>query len=118
MGVGGHFRGGNTIATQHTDSRGEAEFTGIHLRKLTGDFTTRVLARSGERTGTVNVLQKVANAPAPPEGWTSRKRLVMLGVAGAGVAAGVVALLYGGGSSTPAAGLTVTPGNPLTTGPR
>jgi hypothetical protein len=118
IGVGGHFRGGNTIDTQQTNSQGEAEFTGIHVRKLTGDFTTRVLARSGDRTGTTNVVQKVSTGNRPAEGWTSRRRLVMLGIAGAGVAAAIVVATYGNGSSTQAAGFSVTPGNPVTTGPR
>lgn len=118
IGVGGHFRGGSTIATEKTDSRGEAEFKGIHLRKLTGDFTTRILARSGERKGSATLRQSITSAPAPELGWRSRRRLTMLAVAGAGVAAGVVAATYGGSSTPPATGLTVTPGNPSTTGPR
>jgi hypothetical protein len=118
MGVGGHFRGGDTIRTERTDSRGEVQFTGIHLRRLTGDFTTRVLARSGNRTGTASVTQKVSGAPARVEGWSSRRRLIMLGVAGAGVAAGITALVYDNDPTTPSAGLTVTAGSPLTTGPR
>ena len=119
MGVGGHFRGGTTVATTQTDSQGQAEFTGIHLRGLTGDFTTRVLARSGDRTGSASLVQKVSAGTAPPQqGWMSRRRLVILGVAAAGIAAGVVAATYGGESSTPAIGLTVTPGIPVTTGPR
>ena len=119
IGVGGHFRGGSTIATEQTDSRGEAEFSGIRVRNLSGDFTTRVMARSGARTGTANVVQKVSGSGvAPAAGWLSRKRLIMLGVVGAGVAASVVAATYGGDLTTEAAGFTVTPGNPVTTGPR
>jgi hypothetical protein len=119
IGVGGHFRGGETIATTHTDSQGEAQFRGIHLRPLTGDFTTRILARRGDRTGTAQVIQKVSAAPAADQGWRSRRRLVMLGVAGAGVAAGIVAAFYGNESSTPTvSGLSVTPGNPVATAPR
>ncbi|HYP04930.1 MAG TPA: hypothetical protein VER03_01740 [Bryobacteraceae bacterium] len=119
IGAGGHFRGGDTIATERTDSKGEAEFSGIRLRKITGEFITRVLARSGARTGSATLTQTITNAPAPAQTWRSRRRLVMLGVAGAGIAAGVVAATYGGGSTAPAtAGVTVTPGNPTTTGPR
>jgi hypothetical protein len=118
IGAGGHFPGGATISTRETDSRGEVDFTGIQLRTVTGDFTTRVLARSGSRTGSATVVQKVPPAPAVTNGWSSRRRALMLGIAGAGVVAGIVAALSGGESSSPTTGLSVTPGIPLTSGPR
>jgi hypothetical protein len=120
LGVGGHFRGGSTIATKETDSDGNVEFTGIRLRQLTGDFTTQIKARKGESTGAAQARQKVSSAPfAEPKGLFSRKHMLMMAVAGAGVTAGIlVATLDGSGGSTPARGITVTPGSPVTGGPR
>lgn len=120
IGVGGHFRGGSTIATKETDSGGNVEFTGIGLRPLTGDFTTQIKARKGDSTGAAQARQKVSAAPFPEsKGFFSRKHLLMMAIAGAGVTAGIlVATLDGSGGSTPARGLTVTPGSPVTGGPR
>lgn len=120
IGTGGHFRGGSTIATKETDSDGNVEFTGIGLRRLTGDFTTQIKARKGEQTGATQARQKVSAAPfAEPKGLFTRKHVIMMAIAGAGVAAGVVAALHDGSNgSTVASGLTVTPGSPVTGGPR
>ena len=118
IGVGGHFRGGDTVATHRTGKDGTVEFSGIHLRQITGEFNTKILARRGSETGSAIVVQKVTAAPAPAEGIFSRKRMILMGVAAVGVAAGVAIAIYGNGSDNPAAGLTVTPGNPTTTGPR
>jgi hypothetical protein len=117
-GVGGHFRDGGTIATTQTDSDGTADFRGIRLRRTSGEFATRILARRGDRTGAADVRQTVSMAPDSPEGKFSRKRLIMLAIAGAGVAAGVVAAMYGDSGPAPTTGMTVTPGSPTTTGPR
>lgn len=119
IGVGGHFRGGMTIATKETDSDGKVEFSGIGLRQIAGDFTTQIKARKGDRTGSAQVMQKVSAAPNAAEGFLSKRHLWMMAVAGAGVAAGVVAATYNG-SSAPASAptLTVTPGSPVTGGPR
>jgi hypothetical protein len=117
-GVGGHFHDGGTIATTHTNADGTADFRGIRLRRTAGDFSTRILARRGDRSGTADVRQTVSLAPDSVEGTFSRKRLIMLAIAGAGVVAGVVAATYNGSGSAPETGMTVTPGSPITTGPR
>jgi hypothetical protein len=119
LGAGGHFRGGETIATKETGADGTVEFSGIHLRKVPGTFTTRILARKGFRTGSTEVTQNASTTAAEPAGGRfSRRTLVMMAVAGAGVAAGVVAATCCGSSGPTAPSLTVTPGAPATTGPR
>ena len=117
-GAGGHFRDNTTISTQETDADGHARFTGIRLRKVLGEFSTTLKARRGEHVGSTQVLQKVSPAPPPPEGLFSRKRIVMMSIAGAGMAAAIVAATYGGSSSAPAPSLTVRPGSPVTGAPR
>jgi hypothetical protein len=117
-GAGGHFRDRTTISTQETDSDGEARFTGIRLRNVLGEFSTTLKARRGENFGSTQVLQRVSSSAPAPERFFSRKRVVMMSVAGAGVAAAVVAATYGGTSATTAPSLTVTPGSPVTSAPR
>jgi hypothetical protein len=119
MGAGGHFRGGGTISTKETDSDGTVEFSGIRLRKIPGSFTTRILARKGHRTGSAELTQTATLAPVRSrEGRFSRRNVAMMAVAGAGIAAGVVAAACCGASRPEAPQLTVTPGVPTTTGPR
>ena len=119
MGAGGHFRGGETIATKETDSDGTVEFSGIRLRKVAGSFTTRILARKGFRTGSTDLTQKASIAAVQSQaGRFSRRNVIMMAVAGAGVAAGIVAATCCGSGPQAAPSLTVTPGIPTTTGPR
>jgi hypothetical protein len=119
LGAGGHFRGGATIATKQTDADGTVEFSGIHLRKVPGNFTTRILARKGFRSGAAEVTQNASMTIAEPKvGRFSRRTVVMMTVAGAGIAAGVVAATCCGSSGASIPSLTVTPGAPTTTGPR
>jgi hypothetical protein len=119
IGAGGHFSGGSTIASKETNSDGTVEFSGIRLRDLTGDFTTNIRARKGDRTGSAQVTQKVSMAPAAEEGPWSRRRVLMVAIAAAGVTAGVLAAILGDSSGgAPASALTVTPGSPITGGPR
>ena len=118
MGPGGHFSGGMTIATKESDSDGRVAFSGIHLRKVTGDFTTQIRARRGDRTGAAQVTQKVSNASTADETFFSRRHILMMAIAGAGVAAGVAAAIVGHSDGPAAPPLTVTPGTPTTGGPR
>jgi hypothetical protein len=120
MGAGGHFRGGGTIATKVTDSDGTVQFSGIHLRKVAGDFTTRILARKGFRAGSAQLTQTASNTAAdePKKGLFSTRNKIIMGVAAAGVAAGIAAAVCCGGEAPAAPSFTVTPGAPTTTGPR
>jgi hypothetical protein len=117
-GVGGHFRDNTTIATQSTDSEGQAGFTGIRIRNVLGEFTTTLKARRGDSVGSTRLVRKVSPPSPVAEGFFSRRRVVMMSIAAAGIAAAVVTALYDGESAAPAPGLRVTPGSPITTGPR
>jgi hypothetical protein len=118
IGPGGHFRDRTTIATQSTDTQGQADFTGIQIRNVLGEFTTTLKARRGESAGSTQVVRKVAPAPPAVDGFFSRRRVLMMSIAAAGIAAAVVTAMYDGESAAPAPGLRVTPGSPITTGPR
>lgn len=119
MGAGGHFRGGETIATRETDSQGTVEFSGIRLRKVNGSFTTRILARKGFRTGSAEMTQRASTtALQPAQGLFSRRNVIMMAIAGTGIAGGIVAATCCGSSGPATPSFTVTPGAPTTTGPR
>ena len=119
MGAGGHFRGGETIATQTTDSDGTVQFSGIHLRKVGGDFTTRILARKGYRTGSTELRQTASTAAVErKKGLLSTRNVIIMAVAGAGIAAGIAVTTCCGSNTPSTPSFTVTPGSPTTTGPR
>ena len=119
FGVLGSGMVGSTIATKETNSDGTVEFSGIRLRNLVGDFTTRIRARKGDRTGSAQVTQKVSTAPVGEDEFWSRRHVLMVAIAAAGVAAGIIAATVGGADGgAPATTLTVTPGSPITGGPR
>ena len=120
MGAGGHFRGGDTIATKVTDSDGTVQFSGIHLRKVAGDFTTRILARKGLRSGSTQLTQTASNTAAvePKKALLSTRNKIIMAVAGAGIAAGIAAAVCCGSEAPSGPTFTVTPGVPTTTGPR
>ena len=118
IGVGGHFRDHTTIATESTNTQGEADFKGIRIRNVLGEFTTTLKARSGDSFGSTQIVRKVSPPPPTVEGFFSRRRVLIMSIAAAGVAAAVVTAMYDGESSAPAPGLRVTPGSPVTTGPR
>jgi hypothetical protein len=120
VGSGGHFAGGSTIATRQTDSDGIVDFSGIRLRKLNGDFAVKIRARKESLTGSTQVVEKVSWVAEGPQSFFSPRHVLMMWIAGAGVAAGILAATIGGpnGGTPAAAGLTVTPGTPITGGPR
>lgn len=122
IGAGGAFRNGHTTHTMMTNGDGIVEFEGIHVRRVPGDFNVRLIARSGRHSATAFVQQKTTELETSPRtGMLSKRNLVMFGVIGAGVAAGVTAALVSGNSKpatpTPATP-SLTPGFPIFAGQR
>ncbi len=121
-GPGAAFPWGNEIATKQTGTDGRATFTGMKLRKQSGEFPIRLIASAGGHTSSITAMQSVSfDEPAPvvqPKRWSSRK-IAIVTVIAAGVAAGLVVAFYGGGSSQPASsGAGITSGNATVTGPQ
>jgi hypothetical protein len=121
-GAGAAFAWGSELSTKQTNSDGRVTFSGMKLRPVEGEFPIRITAVSNGISSSVTALQSVrASAPAPvaTSRWSKRK-LVMLGVVGAGTAAAIIAATSGNGGAAPATTATggFTPGFPITTGPR
>ena len=122
VGPGASFSGGNEISTKQTDAEGRVTFNGMRLRKITGEFPIRLIASANGHKTSLTAMQSVsADEPAPvvePRRWSHRK-LMILGVVSAGVAAGLIVALHGGSSSQPASsGAGITSGIPTVTGPQ
>jgi hypothetical protein len=119
IGAGGSFSGGDTIKSKTTNSEGTVDFTGIHIRPTTGEIPVRIVARLGKQTGSTTAYQKAADVapPATPEIRLSRRRMAMFGIIAGGVTAAVLAATLNGDSPSQPA-FSVTPGTPVTTGPR
>jgi hypothetical protein len=116
IGAGGSFAGGDTVRTKTTSSDGTAEFRGIHIRPVTGDIPIRIVARAGQQFAATTVHQKAADIEAP-EATLSRRRVAMIAILGGGATAAVLALTMGGDEPARPP-FNVTPGSPVTTGPR
>lgn len=117
VGAGGSFFFGDTIKTKTSGSDGIVEFSGIHIRSVTGEIPIRIIARHGIQTGSVTVRQKATDTAPGPEARFSKRRIAMIAILAGGVAAAVVVgTMNGDEPSHPA--FNVTPGNPVTTGPR
>jgi hypothetical protein len=117
IGAGGSFRGGDTIKTKTSGSDGTVEFSGIRLRSVTGEIPIRIVARHGKQTGSTMVRQKATDVAPGPETRFSKRRLAMIAILAGGIAGAVVAATMNGDEPTQPA-FNVTPGNPVTTGPR
>ncbi len=127
LGTGGHFGGnivtgqfaGDTVATKHTDEHGRVAFRNIHLRELEGEFPIRIVAAHQNLSASVTATQTNARVAAPPKARSSRRKLTILAIAGAGAAAGLVAAFHNGEENeTRPAVFNTTPGMPVFTGPR
>jgi hypothetical protein len=115
-GASGVFANGSRTLTVMSDSQGRAVAHGFHPNNVQGNLQMRVTASSQGRVASVTISQTntvagVAAGAAAGIG-ISAKVLIILAVAGAAVAGGVVAATHGGSSSTPApTPTTVTPGS-------
>ena len=117
IGAGGSFTGGDTVKTKTTDSDGTVDFTGIHIRRTTGDIPIRIVARAGIQTGTTTAHQKATNVDLGDRSMVSKRRIALISIIGGGVTAAILAGVMGGDEPAQPA-FSVTPGNPVTTGPR
>ena len=117
-GVGAYFGEPfhNAIATKETDDDGRVAFRRIHLRKLTGEFPVRVLARRGELSGEASASQTNSDVAEGPEKRFSRRRMVIYGILAGGAAAGIITGLHNADKGPSV--FSVTPGAPTLSGPR
>ena len=121
-GPGAAFSWGHEISTKQTGADGRVTFSNMRLRKQPGEFPIRLVATANGRTSSIIAMQSVsADEPAPavePKRWSKRK-IVILSVVSAGVAAGLVAAFYHGESSTSptTTGTGIVAGTPTVTGP-
>jgi hypothetical protein len=117
IGAGGSFRGGHTVSTKTTGSDGLAGFEGISLRRVTGEIPIRIIAHRGRQTASTTVRQNAADTAPASDAGRPRRRLAIMAIAAGGITAGVLAGILGGDDAPPPA-FNVTPGSPVTTGPR
>jgi hypothetical protein len=117
IGAGGSFSGGETVKSKTTGSDGTVDFRGIRIRPVTGDIPIRIVARHGLQVGSTTAHQKAAVVEASSDATFSRRRLAIIGVAAAGATAAILAMTMNGDAPSQPA-FTVTPGTPVTTGPR
>jgi hypothetical protein len=111
------FANGTRIQTVQTDDNGHAAVRGIRPNGIPGTYRIQVEARSDAQTASGVVTQYNMAVAAKQK---SGKWLVILAVAGAAVAGGVVAGVRSGssGSSTPSAIIGISPGTAAVGAPR
>ena len=120
-GTGARFAWGSEISTKQTGSDGRVTFGGMRLRALEGEFPIRIVAAHNGMAVKTTATQFVSAAgdPPPAKRWTSKRTLTILGIAGAGAAAAIVAATVGGDTvDTPTTPGSYTPGLPVFSGPR
>jgi|SRR5215469_12811033 len=110
QGAGGTFAGGAQTLTVMTDNLGRAVASGLRVNKVAGNWTMRVNASFGGRTGSAAITQTnaVAAATAGAAGGAavSAKLIVIVAVIAGAAAGGAVAATHSGNSSNNS---TVTP---------
>lgn len=119
-GPGGMFANQQRQLKTRTNSQGQA-FAPFIPNKETGRFEIKVTARSGDRVAEVSIPQ--SNSTKPRTGETAGphrpwyRNWKYWAIAGGATAGIVLAVTYGGGSSSPTT-IILTPGTPVVTGPR
>ena len=119
QGPGGTFANGASSLTTTTDARGRASARGIQFNEQAGPMQIRVAASYAGQTASAVINQSNVVGPVVSGGSssggagggglsTTAKILILVGIAGAGAAAGIVAT-RGGSSGTP------TPATPTAT---
>jgi hypothetical protein len=117
IGAGGSFAGGETVKSKTTASDGTVDFRGLRVRRIAGDIPIRIVARRGQHVGSAIAHQKAADTDAGSDAILSKRRIAIIGVAAAGVTAAILAATMNGSEPAQPA-FNVTPGAPVTTGPR
>jgi hypothetical protein len=106
QGAGGAFANGAQTLTVMTNAEGRAAATGLRVNKIAGNWSIRVNASFGERSGTVSISQTNAVAAAAGAGAAtgtvlSTKLIIILAVvAGAAAAGGAIAATRSSGSGS------------------
>jgi hypothetical protein len=117
-GPGAVFANGTRIQTVQTGDNGQAAVRGIRPNSIPGTYRIQVEARSGAQTASGVVTQyNMAVADKQKSG----KWLVILAIAGAAAAGGVVAGVRSGSSgssATPSAVIGISPGAATVGAPR
>src|SRR5262249_35756374 len=109
QGPGGTFANGANTQTVTTGRSGQATARGIHLNPQPGPFEIRVTASYQGQTVTEMIRQRnVAGISTSHATGLSGKAWLILGLAGAGIAGGVIAAKHGG-SSGPSGPIVITP---------
>lgn len=121
QGAGASFANGAKSLTTLTDSNGNAVARGMQANRLQGQYQMRVTVSSQGRTASlaINMTNAAVAGAGVAAGGLALKLLLILGAVG-GAAAGVaVATTGGGGGGTPSRpSTTVTPGTPSVGAPR
>ena len=112
-GASGVFSNGSRSLTVLTDTNGQAAMRGMVPNKMAGKMEIRVSARLGNLNADAVITQTNAAGAAGAGGAALSGKAIALIVVGA-VAAAVVGVVLAtrGGSSTPPAAVTITPGTP------
>ncbi len=104
QGAGGAFANGAQTLTVMTNAEGRAAATGLRVNKIAGNWSIRVNASFGDRTGVVSISQTNAAAAAAGAGAaagaaiSTKLIIIVAAVAGAAAAGGAIAATRGGGS--------------------
>jgi hypothetical protein len=120
-GPGGNFANGTNTLTTRTDAMGHATAFGFHPNKQTGVFQIRVSASYRGQTGNATVTQNIVSVSSVGGGGGmgfGTKAWIVLAICGGAVAGGVIAATHkSSSSSTPNAGIVITPGSPTVGAP-
>lgn len=122
-GPSGVFGNGEKTLITSTDSRGEAEATGLRVNTAPGKLQIHVNASFRGRSARTNITQFNMEVPGKRAGGGSGKTiLILLAIAGAAGGGAAVALRNKNGSSggpgTPATSIGITPGTGTVGPPR
>jgi len=118
QGPGGSFSNGSQALTMTTDRLGRATARGIQLNRQTGPFYLRVTASFQGQTANATITEtNVSGVSASGGGGFGTKAWVILGIAGAGIAAAVLYATHGGSGTSGPAPIVITPGTPNVGGP-
>ena len=120
QGASGTFTDGSRMLMTVTDNQGRAVARGIRPNGQSGPMQIRVTASFQGLTASSVITQTNAAGAASSAGLsTGAKWAIILGIAGAAAAGGIIAATHGGSSGSPStpAAIVITPGTPTVGGP-